>query len=106
MVFRKALVALCGVALLGSAAAITADAEAPAPAKAVPLGSLTRGVGAETIFTMYSAPHTDTYVVGRISGSDQVVPFECFSPWLHFRTVNGVGGDHYSDTVAWVLGGC
>ncbi|MGW3960027.1 hypothetical protein ACWED2_09395 [Amycolatopsis sp. NPDC005003] len=111
MMVRKILASLSIATMLTAAAFSTPAATGATPADAVQVqptpGQLAKDTkSVNQVFTMYSAPVAGTYVVGNISGSDQVQKYECIGGWLHIRTAFGVGGDHFQNTVAWVQIGC
>lgn len=114
--FRKAAQSaalLCGALLVAAAASTAplAGAVAPAPAPLPPPADSSGvfvppapngGVKAAGTFPMYSAPHSDTYMVGTFDSAGGYYYYQCDGPWLHIRTFIGAAGDHYANTVAWI----
>ncbi|MFC0545620.1 hypothetical protein [Kutzneria chonburiensis] len=94
------------MALVAATAALTASTADAGPSTPAAQNFASVGASPNVDYTMYAAPVGDTYVVGHISGSDQVWAYECVSGWRHIRTASGRGGDHYGNTVAWVYLGC
>lgn len=103
MKFSRTIATAAGALAVVSTVALSATASGSAnPSGPRPLAE----ISANAEYAMFSAPRSDTYRVGTISGSDQVYTYECAGGWLHIRTVSGRAGSHHANSVAWVNIGC